>query len=218
MTFKRSAGSALVLLALTAALPACAPLLIGGVALGGTMMATDRRTSGAQIDDQSIELKAGSRVKEAIGGLGHVNVTSFNRAVLLTGEVSTEAEKTAAEAAVSRIENVRSTINELTIGANSSFSERSSDALITTRVKTSLLDARDLFASAYKVVTERGVVYLLGRVTEREAIRGTEIARGVSGVTKVVKAFEIITESELAQAQTAVKDQPKVETATPQNK
>jgi osmotically-inducible protein OsmY len=218
MSLNRTAGAALAVLALSAALPACAPLLIGGAAVGSAMMAADRRTSGAQIDDQGIELKAGSRIKEAIGGLGHVNATSFNRTVLLTGQVSSEAEKSAAEAAVAKIENVRSTINELTIGANSSFSERSSDSLITTRVKASFIDARDIFASAYKVVTERGAVYLMGRVTEREAIRATEIARGVSGVTKVVKAFEIITEAELAQAQTAVKDQPKVETATPTNK
>lgn len=215
MTSTRFTGAALAVLALSAGLPACAPLLIGGAAIGGTMMAADRRTSGAQIDDQGIELKAGSRIKEAIGGLGHVNVTSFNRTVLLTGQVSSEAEKAAAEAAVAKIENVRSTINELSIGANSSFAARSSDSLITTRVKASFIDARDIFASAYKVVTERGAVYLMGRVTEREAIRASEIARGVSGVTKVVKAFDIITEAELAQSQTAVKDQPNVETATP---
>lgn len=183
---------------LTGALGACAPLLIGGAAVGGAMVYADRRTSGAQLEDQAVELKAGPRIREVIGDRGHINVTSFNRTVLLTGEVPTDADKAAAEAAITKLENVRATLNELAVGPNSSLVDRSNDALITSKVKASYLDAKDIFANAYKVVTERGVVYLMGRVTEREADRGVAIARGVAGVSKVVKAFEIITEDELA--------------------
>lgn len=183
---------------LSGALSACAPLLIGGAAVGSAMVYADRRTSGAQLEDQGVELKAGPRVREAIGERGHINVTSFNRTVLLTGEVPTEADKAAAEAAVTKLENVRATLNELVVAPNSSLVDRSNDALITSKVKASYVDAKDIFANAYKVVTERGVVYLMGRVTDREADRGVAIARGVSGVSKVVKAFEIITEDELA--------------------
>ncbi len=183
---------------LSGALSACAPLLIGGAAVGSAMVYADRRTSGAQLEDQGVELKAGPRVREAIGDRGHVNVTSFNRTVLLTGEVPTEADKAAAEVAVTKLENVRATLNELVVAPNSSLVDRSNDALITSKVKASYVDAKDIFANAYKVVTERGVVYLMGRVTDREADRGVAIARGVSGVSKVVKAFEIITEDELA--------------------
>lgn len=183
---------------LTGALSACAPLLIGGAAVGGAMVYADRRTSGAQLEDQAVELKAGPRIREVIGDRGHINVTSFNRTVLLTGEVPTDADKAAAEAAITKLENVRATLNELAVGPNSSLVDRSNDALITSKVKASYLDAKDIFANAYKVVTERGVVYLMGRVTEREADRGVAIARGVAGVSKVVKAFEIITEDELA--------------------
>lgn len=183
------------------ALSACAPLLVGGAAVGGAMVASDRRTSGTQVDDQTIELKAGGRVREAIGDRGHVNVTSYNRTVLLTGEVPTEADKAKVEAAVRPIENVKNVMNELAVHPIVSLGEMSNDALITSKVKASFVDARDIFANAYKVVTEHGVVYLMGRVTEREANRAVELARGVSGVRKVVKAFEIISEDELAHGQ-----------------
>ena len=179
-------------------LGACAPLLIGGAAVGTALVVTDRRSSGTQIDDQGIELKAINAVNRAIGDRGHINVTSFDRLVLITGEVPSEANKAAVEAAISRIENVRSIVNELAIAGNSSLTSRSSDTLITGKVKASLIDAKDLQAHAFKVVTERGVVYLMGRVTEREAKRASDVARGVSGVQKVVRVFEIITEAELA--------------------
>jgi osmotically-inducible protein OsmY len=118
--------------------------------------------------------------------------------VLLTGEVPTEADKTTAEQVVARIDNVISVVNELTVGPPNTLGERTRAAFITTKVKASLVDAKDLFANSIKVVTHRGVVYLMGRVTEREATRASEVARGVSGVAKVVRVFEILTESELA--------------------
>ena len=182
---------------------ACAPLLVGGAMVGGSLVATDRRTSGTQVEDQSIELKASRRVNETIADRGHVNVTSYNRLVLITGEVPTEADKTSVEQAIARIDNVKTVVNELLVGAPSSFSTRSSDTLITSKVKASIVDAKDVQVNAFKVITERGNVYLMGRVTEREADRAAYISRGVSGVLKVVKVFEVVTEAELAGMQTS---------------
>ena len=190
----------LAALAASTLLGACAPLLIGGAMVGGSMMVTDRRTSGTQLEDQGIEMKAAKRVDETIGERGHINLTSYNRLVLITGEVPTEADKAAVELAAARVENVRSVVNELVIGSASSIGNRSNDTLLTSKVKASMVDAKDVFANAYKVVTERSVVYLMGRVTEREAARATAIARGVSGVTKVVRIFDIVSEAELADA------------------
>jgi len=183
------------------ALSACAPLLVGGAIVGGSMVATDRRTSGAQVEDEVIELKAGNRLRESIGERGQVNATSYNRVMLLTGVVNDAADKALAEQVVSRIDNVQSVVNELSLGLPRSITGRSNDALLTTKVKASFIDAKDLFSNALKVVTSQGVVYLMGRVTEREANRAAEVARGVSGVQKVVKVFEIISEGELANTQ-----------------
>ena len=189
---------AIVAAVATALLSGCAPLLIGGAVVGGAMVATDRRSSGSQVDDEVIELKANSRMNEAFGDRARVSTTSYNRMVLLTGEVPAEGDKTTAEQAVARIDNVTSVVNELSVGPNNTFSERTKDAFVTTKVKASLVDAKDLFANSIKVVTHRGTVYLMGRVTLRESERATEIARGVSGVVKVVRVFEILSESDLA--------------------
>jgi osmotically-inducible protein OsmY len=186
------------LLAASGLFAGCAPLLVGGAVLGGTLMATDRRTSGAQVEDQAIELKSMNRIRDVIGDRGHVSTTSYNRVVLITGEVQSEADKAAVEQAVQRVENVKSTVNEVEVMGASSLTSRSNDAILSSKVKASFVDAKDLSANAFKVSTERGVVYLMGRVTEREANRATELARGVSGVQKVVRLFEIITEQELA--------------------
>ena len=200
-SLNRSTVTLLLALAAGTTLSACAPLLIGGAIWGGTLVVSDRRTSGTQIDDQAIELKSVRRIADVIGDRGHVNVTSYNRLVLLSGEVPTEADKAAVEQAVARIDNVRAIVNELTLAAPSSLSARSNDTLMTSKVKASMVDAKDVQANAYKVVTERGVVYLMGRVTEREANRAADIARGVSGVQKVVKVFDVVSEGELADTQ-----------------
>jgi osmotically-inducible protein OsmY len=184
-----------------AALSGCAPLIVGGAVVGGAMVATDRRTTGSQVDDETIELKANNRMNEAFGDRARVSTTSYNRMVLLTGEVPTDADKTTAEQAVARIDNVQSVVNELSVGPMNTFSEKTKDTFITAKVKASLVDAKDLFANSIKVVTHRGTVYLMGRVTEREANRATEVARGVSGVVKVVRVFEVLTEAELANTQ-----------------
>ncbi len=181
---------------LAATLSACAPVIVGG-AVAGSLVAVDRRTSGAQLEDEGIELRAASRIQENLGDRVHINITSYNRQVLLTGEVPSAQDKQLAEQVVSRVENVRAIVNELGVMGNTSFTQRSSDSLTTGKVKAGLVDARDLYASAYKVVTERGVTYLMGRVTQREADRGTDVARSTSGVQKVVRIFEIISEEEL---------------------
>ncbi len=183
---------------LTGALTACVPLVIGGAAAGGSLVATDRRTSGAQLEDEGIELRASSRLRTALGERAHVNLTSYNRQVLLTGEVPTAQDKQLVEQIVSRVENVSSVVNELAVMGNTSLTNRSSDVLVTGRVKAALIDAPDLFANSFKVVTERGTTYLMGRVTQREADRGTAVVRSTPGVQKVVRILDIISEEELA--------------------
>ena len=181
---------------LAASLSACAPMVVGG-ALMGSLVATDRRTSGAQLEDEGIELRAASRIRENLGDRVHISVTSYNRQVLLTGEVPSAQDRALAEQIVAKVENVRSTVNELAVLGNTTLTQRSSDVLVTTRVRAGLVDARDLFANAFKVVTERGTTYLMGRVTQREADRATEVVRTTQGVQKVVRLLESISEDEL---------------------
>lgn len=180
------------------ALSACAPMIIGGAVMG-SLMVSDRRTAGTQIEDEGIELRASSRIDENLGDRVHVNVTSYNRQVLLTGEVPNAQDKQLAEQVVARVDNVRSIVNELAVLGHSTLTQRSSDVLVTGKVKARLVDANDLYANAFKVVTERGTTYLMGRVTQREASRATDIARATGGVQKVVRLLEIISEEELQQ-------------------
>ena len=190
-------GRAAAALVAVSLLVGCAPVIVGGAMIGGSLVATDRRTSGIQLEDQTIEFKAASRVTD-LATLGQVNVVSYNRIALITGEVPAAAEKMRIERAVAGVENVRGVVNELGIGGNSTVGSRSNDTVMEAKIVASFVDTPDILANAYKVVVERAVVYLMGRVTEREAHRGTEIARSVSGVRKVVQVFEIITEEELA--------------------
>ncbi len=197
----RPLAAALASATLALSLGGCAPLLVGGAMVGGAMVATDRRSSGAQLEDQGIELKASGRIKDVVGERGHVNVTSYNRMVLLTGEVANDQLRQAAEQATAQVENVRSIVNEIAIMGNSSMSTRSNDMVLASKVKATFIDARDLQSQAFKVVTERGIVYLMGMVTEREATRASELTRTISGVQKVVRVFEVVSEGELARMQ-----------------
>lgn len=183
----------------------------------GTMMAVDRRTTGTQVEDEGIELRSANRLSELLGDRGHVNVTSFNRQVLLTGEVPSAQDRQRVEQVVLGVENVRSVVNDLAVMPPTSLGQRSNDTFITGKVRASLVDAKDLSASAFKVVTERNVVYLMGRVTPREAQRATEIARGVSGVSKVVRVFEMLTEEELRNITPAPVVQDAPPASTPRN-
>jgi osmotically-inducible protein OsmY len=182
------------------ALSACAPLIIGG-AMTTAMVAVDRRTSGAQLEDQGIELRAANRLRDRMGDRSNVSVTSYNRQVLLTGEVATEQDKTLAEQTTAGVENVRSIVNELGVLGATSLTQRSADALVTGRIKATMIDARNVPASAFKVVTTRGTVYLMGRVTQNEADRATSIARNTQGVQRVVRVLEVISPGELARIQ-----------------
>ena len=188
----RLAGALLMCMSLNA----CAPLMVAGFA-GTAMVASDRRTSGTQLEDETIELRGSARVRDALGEKAHVNITSFNRQVLITGEVASERDRQTVYQLVEKLENVRSVANELSITPITTLSERSNDLLITAKVKGSLVDSRDLFANAFKVVTERGTVYLMGRVTQREATSATNVIRNVNGVNKVVRLFDILSEEEL---------------------
>jgi osmotically-inducible protein OsmY len=181
---------------LAAALSACAPLVLAGGAMG-TMVAVDRRTSGAQLEDEGIELRAARRLRDVMGERSHINITSYNRQVLLTGEVPSEADKQNAEQLVAKVENVRAVVNDLAVMGNSSLTQRSSDALTTGKVKASLVDDKLLQAGAFKVVTERGTTYLMGLVTPQEADRATNLARTVGGVQRVVRVFEMISPEDM---------------------
>jgi osmotically-inducible protein OsmY len=194
--FNAAIAAVCIVCGLSACVP-LVPLMVGGAVVGGTLVATDRRTSGAQLEDEGVELRGSARVRESLGDRIHVNITSYNRQVLLTGEVPTAQDKQLVEQTVAKVENVKAIVNELAVLGNTTLSQRSSDSLVTGKVKAGMVDAKDLYANAFKVVTERGTTYLMGRVTQREADRATEIARSVVGVQRLVRVLEIITEDEL---------------------
>lgn len=182
------------------ALAIAAPLLSGCFGLAATgigaaaLIADDRRTTGMYVEDENIELKALSKMMSEFKG-SHVNVTSFNRKALITGEVSTEDTKKAVEDAVKSIPSVRSVENELVIGGNSSITSRGNDSIITSAVKARMVGNARFSANHVKVVTEAGTVFLMGLVTEAEGDAAVEVARSTSGVLRVVKVFEYVPES-----------------------
>lgn len=195
---KRQMRSGFLALSLAAAmLPAlqgCFPVVATGFGAGAFLVA-DRRSSGAYIEDESIEWKVSNRIKDRFGGRAHVNVTSFNRNALLTGEVPDEESRAEAEKLAAGIPNVRAVTNELQIAGASSLTSRSNDAYITSKVKARFVDANKFSPNHVKVVTESNVVYLMGLVTRREADDSSDIARTTGGVQKVVRVFEYIDEA-----------------------
>ena len=184
--------------ALLTSLQGCVEMMVG-TAVVGTMAATDRRTLGAQTEDTAITVKAEARIPGLIGDSGHVNIASFNRKVLLTGEVRDDAIKATVEREIAAIPGVQGIVNELEVAGRSNYTSRGNDALLTGKVKASFVDTRELSANSIKVVTERSTVYLMGRVTQREGQRAAEVTRGVSGVQRVIKVFDYIGEDELKQ-------------------
>ena len=185
----RATARLLALLAAALA-PGCAPVIVGAGAAGALSMSEDRRSSGAQLDDQSIEWRSSSRIGERFGAKVHVNVTSYNRNALLTGEVPDERTRTEVDKLVRAVPSVQATTNELAVAESTSLGSRTGDSFITSKIKTRFLDAAKFNALHVKVVTEAGVVYLLGTVTDKEAEDAVEIARTTGGVRKVVKMFE----------------------------
>jgi len=193
--------AALAIMTAVAALSSagCAPLLVGGAVAGGVMVASDRRSPGIQLEDQAIEL----RVREALGKAfpkdrANISVTSFNQRVLLTGEVTEAQMKSEAEAIARKSENVRAVVNELHVGSLSTFANRNFDTALTSKVLAALLQAPGVPSGAIKVVSERAVVYLMGRVTPSEGEAAARAASRVAGVQRVVKNFDYLSEKEAA--------------------
>ncbi len=197
---RRGTAALLLVATLGGLVSGCAPLMLGA-AVGTGLVASDRRTSGAQLEDEAIELKASNRITDTLGTRVRVNVTSYNRQVLLSGEVPNEADRQRVQQIVSGVDNVRSVVNELAIIDSPSLSQRTSDLVLSGRVKAGFIDHEELSSQAFKVVAERGTVYLMGRVTRREADLATEIARTTSGVKAVVRIFDYISEEELKRLQ-----------------
>jgi len=183
---------ALLALLLVPFFSGCALLVAAGVATVGTGVAVsqDRRTGGMLVEDQNIESKSNQRIRDKMGGNLHVNVVSFNRNVLLTGEVRSESARKEIEQIVKDVEHVRNVLNEIAVGPVSSFASRSNDALITSKVKGRFMDGGKFQINHVKVITEDSVVYLLGIVNTDEAGNAVDIARSTKGVRKVVKVFE----------------------------
>ena len=187
---------------LCASLQGCLPLVVGATAVG-SMAAVDRRSLGMQTDDKTIELKGEGRASKITGDKGRVAVTSYNRMVVLSGEVADEKMKAEVQAQIATLGDLKKIENDLEGAPVSTVSARSSDLLITSKVKAAIIDTKDLYISAFKIHTDRGVVYLMGRVTQREAKLGAEVARNAaSDIRKVVKLFEYITEDELLEIKT----------------
>jgi len=186
------------LLFMAAALPQLSGC-VGAVAVGagaGALMVADRRTTETYLADQGIEIRAANRIDERFGDKVHINATSFNRSVLLTGEAPDAATKAAIEKLVAEVPDVKAISNEIDVAGVTSLSSRSNDAYITSKVKGRFLDANKFAINVVKVVTENGVVYLLGIVSQREADAAVEVARTTGGVRKVVRVFEIVAEDQ----------------------
>jgi len=181
-------------------LSGCLPLVVGGAVMGG-LVATDRRTTGTVVEDEGIELRTANRIREALGERVHINITSYNRQVLITGEAPSEQDKQTVARIATEVENVRNVVNEVGVMGVSTLTQRSNDTAVTVKAKLSLLDARDVFGNAFKLTTERGTTYIMGRVTPREGQRATDIIAGVPGVQRVVRLLELISEDELARLQ-----------------
>ncbi|MBK9606383.1 MAG: BON domain-containing protein [Betaproteobacteria bacterium] len=184
-----SVAQGIAAILLLATLPGCFPLVATGMG-AAVLMADDRRTTGAIVDDEGIENKALLRVQQKHSNNVHLNVTSFNRVVLLTGEVPSAEIRADIERIVRGVDNVRTVQNELAVNATTTMMLRGNDSVQTSKVKARFLDVNKFRANHVKVVTENGVVYLMGIVKRQEAQDATEIARTTSGVQRVVRVFE----------------------------
>jgi osmotically-inducible protein OsmY len=179
----------LTFIALLPVLSGCAAVVVGGAAATGFIVGEDRRTVGTLTEDQGIEVKAANRIADKVKD-AHINITSYNRAILLTGEVPNEAAKADAERIARAVENVRIVHNELQVAGNAPLQSRTNDSVITSKAKARFVDAGKFSPVHVKVITENGVMYLMGTVSRKEAADATEVARTTGGVTKVVRLFE----------------------------
>ena len=208
MSFQRVVKPLAAAALIAATLAGCAPIILGGAATGA-LVATDRRSVGAQTEDREIQVKAEANIANTLtDDAVHVNVTVFNRRVLLTGEVPSEASKQAALNIVRQISNVRGIVDELAIGPKSSFGSRSNDAWITSKVKANLINTKEISANVFKVVTERGEVFLMGLVSPEEGTIAANVASRVDGVQKVVKLYEYVKPEEAQRLSTEAAKNP----------
>lgn len=198
MNVRRRALRALAAAAAASTIAGCAPLVVGGAMVGGAIVASDRRSVGIQLEDEAIERRINRALAERFErGTININVTSYNRKVLLTGEVLTAEAKAEAEKIAAGAENVRAVLNELGVGRLSTVGSRAKDTAISGKVRAAFIESKNVPAGAVKVTTERAIVYLLGRVTPAEGDAAAQVAARVSDVLGVVKAFDYITEREL---------------------
>jgi osmotically-inducible protein OsmY len=183
---------------LATAAAACAPIVVGVVAAGTALVVTDRRTTGSQVDDQTIQLRVANELGAAFKDRPvHINVNSFDRKVLLTGEVPDEAARARAGAIATASQNVRGVVNELAVAPPSSVSDRTADTALSGRVRAAFINTREIAFNSVEIVTERRIVYLLGLVTDEEGKIAAQVASKVSGVQQVVKAFDIASREEV---------------------
>lgn len=180
------------------ALSGCAPLVVGGAAATTAAVATDRRTAGEQVEDKAIEMKVGGEMRKLVGENGRVNTVSYAGHVLLMGDVPTEQDKQQAEKLASQVDKVKRVYNQLRVGDITPLSVRTNDSWLSTKVTTTLINTKQVPTRTMVVATERGVVYLMGRVTDAESERAGKAAAGVGGINKVVKLFEIVSAESLA--------------------
>ena len=198
-------------------LPACAPLVIGTIVAGTAIVATDRRTTGAQMDDTSMQLRVGNELGAAFKSISqevHISVNSFERKVLLTGEVPTEQAKAQAGEIAARSLNVRAVVNELAVAPPSTLGQRTNDTTIGTKVRAQFVNTKEIPFNSVSIVTERGVVYLMGFVTEKEGEIAAYVASRVPGVKQVVKVFDYGTPEEV-QRRRVTSSQPAAPATTP---
>ncbi|VVD83563.1 BON domain-containing protein [Pandoraea communis] len=208
MSFQRVIKPLAAAALIVATLGGCVPILLGGAATGA-LVATDRRSVGAQTEDREIQVKAEANIANTLtDDAVHVNVTVFNRRVLLTGEVPDEKTKQRAMDIVKQINNVRGIVDEIAIAPKSSLGSRSNDAWITSKVKANLINTKEISANVFKVVTERGDVYLMGLVSEEEGRIGANVASRIDGVQKVIKLYEYVKPEEAQRLSTEAAKNP----------
>jgi len=192
-----------------AALPACAPLVIGAVAAGTAIVATDRRSTGTQLDDKTIQVRVANELKDALRGNDiHINVNSFERRVLLTGEVNNEEVKARAGLVASGSKDVRTVNNELVVAKPSTFSERTEDNTLGARVRAAFVNTREIAFNSIDIVTDRRTIYLMGAVTQKEADVAAHVASRVPGVKQVVKLFDVASAEEINRGRAAAATAP----------
>ncbi|MBV2235029.1 MAG: BON domain-containing protein [Sterolibacterium sp.] len=210
--FRRYALAAL-LAVMTSLLAGCFGAAVVGVGASALMVA-DRRAAETYITDEGIEVRAVARINERFGDRVHINVTSYNRSALLTGEVPDAATRAEVEKVISRVPNLKSISNELQIAGNSSLASRSNDTYLTSKVKARFIDTNKFAVNHVKVVTEAAVIYLLGLVTQEEAEAAVEVARTTGGVQKVVRVFEVISLQEAQKIDNRPKEIPNAPVST----